>query len=183
MDLIGRTVNASTHEIFYPLVGLTLWINEQGPSPGILDYHTIFHWQGVPGETSDLPVAYLNRVPQRGYQRARVWVRNLQSAQMCQPVVNYGGAILSLGGWTEPSLCHITKGSKVNKFGRVFLALLRNRNSWTDPNNPSFSGLSWLQACQNQLTVSLWRFYSQSGMRVAREWTIVWLILTILIPE
>ena len=50
-------------------------------------------------------------------------------------------------------------------------------------NNSSFSGLSWSQTsqCQNQLTVS--RFYSHSGMRVAWERTIVWLIPTIPIPE
>ena len=57
--------------------------------------------------------------------------------------------------------------------------LFRNRNSWNDQNNSSFSDLSWLQTCQNQLTVSLWRFYSHSGMRVAWERTIVWLIPTI----
>ena len=59
--------------------------------------------------------------------------------------------------------------------GHVLLGLFRNGNSWNDQNDSSFSDLSWLQTCQNQLTVSLWRFYSHSGMRVAREQTIVWL--------
>ena len=44
--------------------------------------------------------------------------------------------------------------------GHVLLDLFWNRNSWNDQNNSSFSGLSWLQTCQNQLAVSLWRFYS-----------------------
>ena len=48
--------------------------------------------------------------------------------------------------------------------GYVLLGLIRNRNSWNDQNNSSFSGLSWLQTCQNQSTVSLWRFYSHSVM-------------------
>ena len=52
--------------------------------------------------------------------------------------------------------------------GRVLLFLFWNRNSWNDQNNSSFSGLSWLQTCQNQLTVSLWRFYSHSGMSSPR---------------
>ena len=70
--------------------------------------------------------------------------------------------------------------SEITYLGHVILGLFRNKNSWNDQNNPSFSGLSWLQTCQNQLTVSLWKFYSHSGMRVAREWTIiVWLISTI----
>ena len=66
---------------------------------------------------------------------------------------------------------------------RIFGGLFRNRNSWNDKNNPSFSGLSWLQTCQNQLTVSLWRLYSHSGIRVARERAIVWLFPTIPILE
>ena len=57
--------------------------------------------------------------------------------------------------------------------GCILLGLFQNRNSRNEQNNPSFSGLSWLQTCQNQLTVSLWRFYSHSGMRVAREQTII----------
>ena len=55
--------------------------------------------------------------------------------------------------------------------GHILLGLFWNRNSWNDQNNSSFLGLSWLQTCQNQLTVSLWRFYSHSGMREARERT------------
>ena len=74
-------------------------------------------------------------------------------------------------------------GITQTELGCIILGLFRNRNGWNDQNNPSFLGLSWLQTCQNQLTVSLWRFYSHSGIRVAREWTIVWLIPTIPIPE
>ena len=37
----------------------------------------------------------------------------------------------------------------------MFWGLFRNRNSWNDQNNSYFSGLSWLQTCQNQLTVSI----------------------------
>ena len=58
-----------------------------------------------------------------------------------------------------------------NKFWAHLLGLFWNIHSCNDQNNPSFLGLSWLQTCQNQLTVSLWRFYSHSGIRVAREQT------------
>ena len=73
-------------------------------------------------------------------------------------------------------------------YGCIFGGQFWNRNSWNDQNNPSISGLSWLQTCQNQLKVSLWRFYSHSdsGMRVFQERTtiilfvwFVWLISTI----
>ena len=37
----------------------------------------------------------------------------------------------------------------------MFWGLFRNRNSWNDQNNSYFSRLSWLQTCQNQLTVSV----------------------------
>ena len=74
-------------------------------------------------------------------------------------------------------------GSTRQYLGLVLLGPFRNRNSWNDQNNPSFLCLSWLQTCQNQITVSLWRFYSHSGIRVARQRTIVWLIPTIPIPE
>ena len=74
--------------------------------------------------------------------------------------------------------CQSKKKRFIHLKARFWGGLFRNRNSWNDQNNSSFSGLSWLQTCQNHLTVSLWRFYSHSGMRVAKERTIVWLIPT-----
>ena len=43
----------------------------------------------------------------------------------------------------------------LSNLGHVLLGLFWNRNSWNDQKNPSFLGLSWLQTCQNQFTVSL----------------------------
>ena len=83
-----------------------------------------------------------------------------QELYLCQYVVSLGSIFVM---WENLLKAH---------FGGLF----QYRNSWNDQNNSPFSGLSWLQTCQNQLRVSLWRFYSHSGMRVAWERTLFGLL-------
>ena len=121
----------------------------------------------------------LSRKPARNSRCKRTyWAQ----ANFPESVVAWCGTPGNVRSFT-PLCCSPLARRYCNFRARFFLGLFRNRNSWNDQNNSSFSDLSWLQTCQNQLTVSLWRFYSHSGIRVARERTIVWLISTISIPE
>ena len=84
------------YQILDPLVGLPLGIDEKGPPPRVLDNGTILHRQHVLGQSSYLPAAYLDWVPQGGEEGGRGGVGDVELGQLLLPNANQICAIFTL---------------------------------------------------------------------------------------
>ena len=66
-----------THHVLDPFVGLSLRVNEQGPPPGELHYHTVLHGECVSRQPGYLPVSNLDRIREDGDEICVAGVRDI----------------------------------------------------------------------------------------------------------
>ena len=102
----------STYHILDPFVSLSLRINKERPPSGELHNHTILHREHVPGQTSNLPVTYLDRLPQDGGEISCWCVWDGVLGQSFLPKLNQLHTILALR-WPQPGIIlyqNITEG-------------------------------------------------------------------------
>ena len=96
---------AGPYHILDPLIGLSLRVDKEGPSPGELDYHSVLHRQSVLWQAGNLPPADVDRVGEGGYEGGRGVVRDTVFGEFFLPLVDQSCSIFTLGHTERREIC------------------------------------------------------------------------------